>query len=226
MIKLALIEDDAEIREMLLEFLVDKGYQVKAYSRGGDFLLQAGGSHFDAIILDLMLPDIDGYEVARNLRENPETAFTPILMLTARVSEQEVLHGFQSGADDYMRKPFSSRELLARLEVLLRRSGAEDNLTIGELHLDRSRRSVEYAGREIALTHREFDLLWTLATSSGRVLSRDYLLDIVWGGEVFVTPRTVDVHIRHIREKLGSGGKLLETLRGVGYRIKLHPEKA
>jgi two-component system alkaline phosphatase synthesis response regulator PhoP len=224
-IKIALIEDDTEIQEMLIEFLVDKGYQVKAYSRGGDFLLEAASGRFDAIVLDLMLPDIDGYEIARNLRENWETASIPILMLTARVTEQEVLRGFQSGADDYVRKPFSSREVLARLEALLRRSGAEDNLTIEKLRLDRSRRSAEYAGREVALTQREFDLLWALASSSGRVLSRDYLLDTVWGREVFVTPRTVDVHIRHLRKKLGSGGKLLETLRGAGYRIKLRPEK-
>ena len=188
--------------------------------------------HPDLVILDLMLPGMDGWEVFRRLRKERETAHMPVIMLTARGDEADRVLGLELGADDYITKPFSLREVIARIKTVLRRKDSEKDrgrpevVQSGQLRIDPGRFEVTVGGKVTPLTTREFELLYTLATNRGRVLSRDRLLDLVWGQEEFVEPRTVDVHITRLRAKLAerSGSEqYVDTVRGVGYRFREQP---
>jgi DNA-binding response OmpR family regulator len=181
------------------------------------------------MLLDLMLPQVNGWELCRRLKQDPATRALPVIMLTARVEEADKVLGFELGADDYVTKPFSTRELVARVRAVVRRSRPPDTeelrhrIKVGDLVVDRSRFEVTVGGRAVALTPKEFELLATLAAEPGRVFGRDALLDLVWGRDGFVEPRTVDVHLARLRAKflaarLPEPG--IETVRGVGYRYR------
>jgi two-component system phosphate regulon response regulator PhoB len=177
----------------------------------------------DLLILDLMLPDVSGTELCRRLRADSEFASLPVLMLTAKADEVDRVVGFELGADDYVTKPFSPRELALRVAALLRRSHATEDpravLDHGPLRLDPARHRCWVNDGEISLTAKEFDLLQGLMTRPGRVFSREVLLELVWGSDITVTVRTIDTHLKRLREKLGAAGELIETVRGVGYRF-------
>jgi len=218
------VEDDSDISE-LIGFNLDKhGYQVKTEKNGQkafDLILQKPP---DLVILDLNLPGMSGIEICKYMRENARTKDVPIIMLTARTQEIDKIIGFEIGADDYVTKPFSIRELLARITALLRRSmpAMAEIFEIGDLKMYLNMHRVTCKNNEIILTPTEYKLLEALVNVKGRVLSRDDLLDIVWGMEYYGENRTVDVHIKRLRDKLGSCAGLIETIKGTGYRLKLN----
>jgi two-component system phosphate regulon response regulator PhoB/two-component system alkaline phosphatase synthesis response regulator PhoP len=178
----------------------------------------------DLIILDLMLPDVDGFEVCKYLKNHEKYSFIPIIMLTAKAEETEKVLGLELGADDYVTKPFSPRELVARVKAVLRRQGHKiesKRIEIkGILKIDLEKYEVEVKGKKIDLTPTEFKILNLLIAKAGRIYSRDQILDHLWGKEKFVIDRTVDVHIRHLREKLGHAGQFIKNVRGVGYKFE------
>lgn len=220
------VEDEATLAAALSYNLRKAGYNVVEARDGAAALREARRARPDAIILDLMLPQIDGLEVCRRVRADSDV---PILMLTAKSEEIDKVVGLELGADDYLTKPFGMRELMARLRALLRRSGAGRNvedggqrLIAGELELDARGRTVRKAGREIVLKPKEFDLLFFLVKQAGQVFSREQLLEHVWGYEFFGGSRTIDVHVRWLREKLEdlpAEPRHLLTVRGVGYKF-------
>lgn len=219
MAKILIVDDDPAIREILRAYLSHEGHELAEAADGVSALALAPAA--DLVVLDLMLPEMDGLEVARHLRRDlPDL---PILMLTARGEEEERVRGFEEGADDYVTKPFSPRELVARVRALLRRSGVRDRLVYGELEIAPKRREVYLAGRRVELSKLEFDLLLTLAQHPGMVFSRERLLERVWGGDFFGVERVVDVHVASLRKRLGDEPdrpRFIETVRGVGYRFK------
>lgn len=220
---LLLVEDDKDIIESLEYNLKKEGFSVIKAHDGLQGVKLAETKLPNLILLDLMLPGIDGLEVCRRLKKNQKTAGIPIIMLTAKGTETDKVVGLEVGADDYVTKPFSNKELIARIKVILRRaakpvteSGA---LKLKDLEIDQERHEVKANGKLVALTAKEFQLLHYLANNPGRVYSREQLLDTVWGIEVAIETRTVDVHMRRLREKLGKAGDHLHTLRGVGYKF-------
>jgi DNA-binding response OmpR family regulator len=216
------VEDDARIRDLIKYNLERAGFRATMAIDGESGLEQVFASRPDAVVLDIMLPGQSGIEVLRQLRSEPTTESIPVLLLTARSTETDKLLGFEQGADDYLTKPFSPRELVARVRALLRRSlspSAPAGITIGSLAIDLLAHEVTYDGREISLTRKEFDLLCFLAQSPGRVHSRDELLRKVWGYDFVGETRTVDVHVRRLRTKLGAGAHLIDTVTGVGYKL-------
>ena len=222
--KVLVVDDEQSIRELLAFQLQQQGYEVLLAADGREALAKAAGT--DLILLDLMLPEIDGLEVCRRLKADKKTARIPIIMLTAKTEEIDKVLGLELGADDYVVKPFSIRELLARVKAVLRRANQDDaqeeTLTIDCLRLDFSSYQAWLAGEELVLTPKEFELLKLLVTSPGRAFSRDELLERIWGYEYYGDTRTVDVHIRHLRVKLGASKDLaerIETVRGRGYRF-------
>ncbi|MCU0641047.1 MAG: response regulator transcription factor [Candidatus Margulisbacteria bacterium] len=225
MAEILIIEDDRDIVESLEYNLKKEGFKVaKAYD-GAAGLKAAEEKRPDLILLDLMLPIFDGLEVCRRLRKNAKTAGIPIIMLTAKGTETDKVVGLEVGADDYLTKPFSLKEVIARIKAILRRSGKKEVpppavLKFKELEIDSDRHEVRVAGKPLELTAKEFLLLHYLAENKGRVYSREKLLDAVWGIDVAIETRTVDVHIRRLREKLGKAEKHLITLRGVGYKFE------
>ena len=230
--KILIIEDEHDVADLLAYNLSKEGYQPFVAHEGVTGLRRSQDFHPDLVILDLMLPGMDGWEVFRRLRKERETAHTPVIMLTARGDEADRVLGLELGADDYITKPFSLREVIARIKTVLRRKDSEKDrgrpevVQSGQLRIDRGRFEVTVGGKVTPLTTREFELLYTLATNRGRVLSRDRLLDLVWGQEEFVEPRTVDVHITRLRAKLSerSGSEhYVDTVRGVGYRFREQP---
>ena len=219
------VEDEATLASALSYNLRKAGYKVVEARDGAVALREARRARPDAIVLDLMLPQIDGLEVCRRVRAESDV---PILMLTAKSEEIDKVVGLELGADDYMTKPFGMRELMARLRALLRRSGpgrrveGGQRLVAGDIELDARGRTVRKAGREVTLKPKEFDLLYFLVNQAGRVFSRDQLLEHVWGYEFFGGSRTVDVHMRWLREKLEerpAEPRHLLTVRGVGYKF-------
>jgi DNA-binding response OmpR family regulator len=222
-----LVEDDETLREALAFHLEREGYQVRQASNGQAALNEARQQPPDLIILDVMLPGLDGLSICRILRAEQET---PIILLTARTGEVDKIIGLETGADDYVTKPFSTGELLARIRALLRRTGSRttsarrNELQAGDLVINLERRRVFRAGREIALSPKEFDLLTELMRHPGVALSRDLLLERVWGYDFLGDSRTVDVHIRWLREKVEADPSLphlIQTVRGVGYRFEV-----
>ncbi len=222
--RIALIEDDADIAYTIrLNLRKEKRYQVEHYMSGLAALAALQEKPFDLVILDLNLPDIDGLALCRELRRADETRRVPIIMLTARVEERDKLLGFEIGADDYITKPFSMRELLARVHAQLRRvasfeTSEEEVFEDGPLHVDRARFEARLNGERVHLTKKEFDLLWLLIRNRGRVVTRDAILARLWDYDADVETRTVDVHIRSLRRKLGDGR--IETVVGLGYRYR------
>jgi len=221
--KILVVDDEPEALE-LLEFNLKKaGFDVIAAPDGARAIRQARSGQPDLVVLDLMLPEIDGLEVCKMLRRDPATASIPIIMLTAKAAEVDRIVGLALGADDYVTKPFSPRELVLRVNKVLRRAQIEatqpDTLKLGDLLIDAPRHLVKWRGKRIDLTKTEFDLLTVLARRRGRVQSRDQLLRDVWEYNTLIDTRTVDTHMRRLRDKLGPAAKYLDTVRGVGYRF-------
>lgn len=223
MSKILVIDDEPDVIDILVMNLKSAGFAVITAGNGVQGLNKAKAELPSLIVLDLMLPEMSGLEACKALRREPTTAKIPIIMLTAKSDEVDRIVGLELGADDYVPKPFSPRELVLRIQSVLRRSagGGEpvERLKIGDLNLDHSRHEVLLQGKPIVLTHTEFKLLAILMERRGRVQSRDRLLNDVWGYESVIDTRTVDTHIRRLREKLGDAANYIETIRGVGYRI-------
>lgn len=221
--RVAVVEDDEDLAFTLLYSLRKDGrFEPVRYAGGLTALDEMTERPPDLVLLDLNLPDVDGLTICRELRRNEATRRVPILMLTARAEERDKLLGFDLGADDYVTKPFSMKELLARVAAHLRRGSgggatAEDVFDNGELRVDRARHLVERDGKAVHLTKKEFDLLWLLIRSGGRVVSRETILSRLWDYAADVETRTVDVHVRSIRKKVGED--VVETVVGVGYRF-------
>ena len=217
------IDDEKDILKLLQYNLEREGYQVSCAKTGEEGLEAAKARRPDLVILDLMLPGMDGLEVCKILRVNKETKNIPILMLTAKSSEVDQILGLELGADDYIAKPFSVKVLLARVKNVFRHQEPKKEerriVQAGELVLDKDRHSLTVKGRSVTLTRLEFKMLGFLMENPGRVFSRDQLLNGVWDGEAFVVDRTVDVHVRSIRSKLGKYRDWIETVRGSGYRF-------
>jgi two-component system alkaline phosphatase synthesis response regulator PhoP len=231
--RVLVVEDEPDVAELLRFNLAKEGYDVLQATNGADGLRQARELAPDLVLLDLMVPQLNGWEVCRRLKQDAATRAIPVIIVTARVEEGDKVLGFEMGADDYVTKPFAIRELVARIRAVLRRATAAESqsrghhLKVGDLEIDRRRFEVTMRGRPVALTRKEFELLAILAGEPGRVFGRDELLDLVWGRDGFVEPRTVDVHLARLRGKF-LGARLpapdVETVRGVGYRFR-EPER-
>ena len=224
MSRILVVEDDPDIAGLIAHFLEKAGHTVDRLASGAAVLPRLRLEPADLVILDLMLPEMDGLLVCRALRSNPSTAALPVIMLTARAEEADRIAGLELGADDYVTKPFSPRELTARVSALLRRAGhaAADTsgvLEYADIRIDGGRHAVTAQGREVRLTAKEFLLLQYLIQHRGRVLSRDLLLTDVWGYQYTGGTRTVDVHIRRLREKLPVLGEAIQTIKQFGYRL-------
>lgn len=224
--KILVIEDEPDIRELLVHHLHREGHRVLAAGDGFSGLEKARKENPDVVLLDLMLPGMDGIEVCRRLKADPVTRGVSVVMLTAKSEESDVVLGLGLGADDYVPKPFRVKELLARLQAVLRRGAivseeaAADPIVRGRIVIDPSRHQVLVDGVDVAFTATEFRLLAFLAQHPGRVFTRDQLINRVLGHMAIVTPRNIDVHVRALRAKLGEEREVIETLRGVGYRFR------
>jgi two-component system phosphate regulon response regulator PhoB len=227
--QILVVEDERDIARVIAYNLKQAGFDVVTAGDGETAMRAAREEQFDLVILDLMLPGISGTEVCRRLKQSPQTARTPIVMLTAKGEELDRVVGFELGADDYVVKPFSVRELILRVQAILRRGSSaeaqEERVQFGVLRFDRAAHRAWVEAAEVALTAREFKLLTTFYDRRGRVLSRDTVLDDVWGTDTDVTERNVDTHVKRLREKLGGAADYVETLRGVGYRFRDHPDE-
>jgi DNA-binding response OmpR family regulator len=226
-LRILLVDDEQPIQTLLSFPLQRDGYEVVAASDGREALQRFGEGRFDLVVLDLMLPKMDGLEVCRRMRARSDV---PIIMLTAKSDESDKVFGLELGADDYITKPFSVREFRSRVKAVLRRTAAartdpadEEPIEVIDLRIDTAKRTVSVRGASVAITYVEFEILLALARNPGRVFTRDMLLTRVWGDSAYRDPRTVDVHIRHLREKLEIDAKdpeYLFTVRGVGYRFR------
>jgi two-component system phosphate regulon response regulator PhoB len=223
MAKVLVVDDEPDAVELVSFNLKAAGYEVVTADDGNEAIKRARQHAPDLVLLDVMLPEVDGLEVCKLLRRDPVTSGVPIIMLTAKAAEIDRVLGLELGADDYMTKPFSPRELILRVKNLLKRRQAADEkletLSIGDLFIDIPRHLVTVAKKRIDLTATEFKLLTTLAMRRGRVQSREQLLRDVWEYDNIIDTRTVDTHMRRLREKLGSACRYLDTVRGVGYRF-------
>jgi len=220
---IAVVDDEPDIVELISYHLKKERFKVREFYDGEGLLDFIKTTLPDLVILDLMLPGIEGLEVCRILKGDKSTSSIPIIMLTAKGSEIDRVVGLELGADDYVVKPFSPRELVARVKAVLRRAKMEkekESIIIGDLAIDTGRFEVRFKGRRIELTPTEFRILAILAERPGWVFTRDQLLDKLWQEDKIVLDRTIDVHIRHLREKLGEGGKLIKTVRGIGYKLE------
>jgi two-component system alkaline phosphatase synthesis response regulator PhoP len=224
--RILIVDDEQDILDLLQFNLKTEGYDTVTAADGEQAVQLANSTNPDLIILDVMLPKKDGWAVLRELRQKPATQQIPVIFLTAKDSEIDEVVGLELGADDYIVKPIAMRKLLTRVKMVWRKASAiepmaDETIRFGELEIDPSRYAVKVDGKELAMTKKEFEILTFLARRPGRVVSRDILLNAIWGDEVVVIDRTVDVHIRKIREKLGSKHQhFIETLKGVGYRFK------
>ncbi len=219
---IAVIDDEPDILELVSLHLRKAGFRVEAFLNADGFYRSLAAKTPDLVVLDLMLPDADGLDVCRYLRSEPRLAAIPIIMLTARSEETDRIVGLETGADDYVVKPFSPKELVARIRAVLRRRDARSvpgAIAIGPLIIDPEHFQVTVAGKPVELTATEFRILEVLARQPGRVFSRDQLIEGVWGYDKPVIDRVIDTHIRNLREKLGEAGSAIRTVRGVGYRL-------
>jgi two-component system phosphate regulon response regulator PhoB len=230
MARILVIEDEPDIQQILDYNLREKGHKVFIAGKGEEGLRLAREKRPDLVLLDLMLPDIPGTDVCKALKSDPATKSTQVVMLTAKGEEIDRVVGFELGADDYVVKPFSVRELLLRVQAILRRSQSEQEaspgISFGSLRVDREAHRVWANDTELELTALEFKLLVTLYDRKNRVQTRAALLSDVWGIDADITTRTVDTHVKRLREKLGDAGAYIETVRGVGYRFADNPEEA
>lgn len=219
-----LVEDDESIRELLVYTLNGQGLVAEGFAYPSDFWHAMEKKIPDLVLLDIMLPEEDGLEILQKLRKKKETKNIPIAMLTAKGSEYDVVKGLDGGADDYIPKPFRMMELVSRVKALLRRSGQEqpqddEEYVLGELYVSKKRHLVKVKGEEVTLTMKEFELLLLFLSNPGIVFSRAQLLDKIWGYQFDGESRTVDVHIRTLRQKLKEAGRYIETVRGIGYKV-------
>ena len=225
-VRILLVEDDPRMLALVRRGLTEQGHAVEAADSGPAALDAARAAHFDVIVLDVMLPGLDGTEVVRRLRARADA--TPVLMLTARDAAADIVSGLDAGADDYLAKPFSFKVLLARLRALGRRSAVPPGvmLRVADLSLDSATRTVERAGVTLALTRTEYNLLESLMQQAGRVVTRQALVDRLWGGEREVESNTLDAFIKSLRHKLDAAGRarLIHTIRGVGYSLREESE--
>ena len=221
--RVLVVDDEPDLVELVRFNLKEAGYEIDAARSGREALALLRRRPPDLLILDLMLPDVSGTEICRQVRSDARLAGVPVLMLTAKSEEVDRIVGFELGADDYVTKPFSPRELVLRVRALLRRASGEGEgaeiLEQARVRLDVDRHRCQVDGEDIDLTAKEFRLLETLMRRPGRVMSRERLLDEVWGTDITVTARTIDTHLKRLREKLRGAGPLIETVRGVGYRF-------
>jgi two-component system, OmpR family, alkaline phosphatase synthesis response regulator PhoP len=219
------VEDDENIRELVRYALCSQKFQAEAFPDGPSFWKAMEEKKPDLVLLDIMLPGESGLDILKKLRGQPATAGLPIIMLTARTSEYDVVTGLDAGADDYISKPFGIMELLSRVKAVLRRGGlqkpqSQDLLVCGDITMDLKKHQVTTSGKPCVLTVKEFDLLHYLMANMGIVLSRDQIMEAVWDFSYAGESRTIDMHIRSFRQKLGPAGKVIQTVRGVGYRIQ------
>jgi len=214
------VDDEPNILELAKLYLEQEGYRVEGVGTGNDALSRMNTANPALIVLDLMLPDIDGFEVCREIRKKSDV---PILMLTARREDVDKIVGLELGADDYLTKPFNPRELVARVKAILRRHRAGRRpgqpIEVSNLRIDPSRREASIDGQPLRLRTKEFDLLTALAQNLGIVLTRDQLLEMVWGADYYGETRTVDIHINHLRDRISGSDASIETVRGVGYKM-------
>ena len=217
------LEDDNSIRELVVYTMNSTGFEAAGFSRPSEFWAAMEQELPSLVLLDIMLPEEDGLQILKKLRADPATKKLPVMMLTAKDSEYDKVLGLDSGADDYVPKPFGMMELMARVKALLRRAGPQEpedrEYTLGKLYVSTSRHLVKVDGKEVSLTLKEFELLCFLLENDGMVLTRDKILARIWGYDFDGETRTVDVHVRTLRQKLGECGVLIETVRGVGYKI-------
>jgi len=220
--KISVVEDDEDIREIVVYALLSAGFEAFGYETGEEFLTALDAGLPSLVLLDIMLPEMDGLTILKRLRSMPKAKKLPVIMLTAKNSEYDKVKGLDFGADDYISKPFGVMELIARVNAVLRRGGTEEiskNLEISGLMLDHARRDVSIGGVSIKLTYKEYELLHCMMLNAGIVLSREKLLESVWGYDFEGESRTVDMHIKTLRQKLGTSGKLIKTVRNVGYKL-------
>ena len=225
--RVLVVDDERDIVDLIKYNLAKEGYDV-AVAFDGAQALEKAKQGTDLVILDLMMPVLDGFETCKRLKSDPKTSGIPVVFLTARSGEVDEVIGLELGADDYIQKPISPRKLVARVKAILRRhdsspeSGSEPTtIRIGRIEINRTMYSVKLGNRELFLPRKEFEVLALLAGSPGRVFTREDILNAVWGTDVVVVDRTVDVHIRKIREKLGDDASSIETIKGVGYKMKV-----
>ena len=218
------VEDDGNIRELVIYTLESTGFSAKGFEDGSSFLRALATETPELVLLDIMLPGEDGMELLRKLKSSPKTKNIPIILVTAKGSEYDKVMGLDSGADDYVTKPFGMMELVSRVKAVLRRTQKvatkeEGYLTFQTLSLNKAKHEVKVDGENVTLTLKEFELLKRLMENINIVMTRDRLLEDIWGYDFDGETRTVDVHVRTLRQKLGSAGEMIETVRGVGYRI-------
>lgn len=223
--KILIVDDEEHIRELIKFNLDNNGYKTICADNGLDALKMAKSENPQLILLDVMLPAMDGYDVCKEIRRDNSISSTPIIMITAKGEEFDKVLGLELGADDYITKPFSIRELIARVKAMLRRTNIkpiDNSYSFGAVNIDFEKHEVTKEGVKIELTLKEFELLEMLIKNKGRVMTRDFLLDEIWGYEYIGETRTVDVHIRHLRQKIeddDKNPKYIETIRGIGYRF-------
>ena len=220
------VEDDENIREIETIALKNSNYLVKSFGRASEFYRALDDILPDLVLLDVMLPDENGCDIVKRLRSQSATRRLPVIMVTAKTSEMDMVKGLDDGADDYIKKPFSVMELLSRVKALLRRSTEEtaQQLQVGGIQLDNARRVVLAEGKSVELTYKEYELLRYLMINAEMVLSREAIMRFVWGTEFEGETRTVDMHIKTLRQKLGSCGHQIGTVRNVGYVLQSNPE--
>ena len=220
------VEDDDNIREIETIALKNSNYLVKAFARATDFYRALNDILPDLVLMDVMLPDENGCDIVRRLRSQSATKRLPVIMVTAKTSEKDMVKGLDDGADDYIKKPFSVLELLSRVKALLRRSTEEtaQQLRVGDIQLDNARRTVLAQGKNVELTYKEYELLRYLMINAEMVLSRESIMRFVWGTDFEGETRTVDMHIKTLRQKLGPCGRQIGTVRNVGYVLQSTPE--
>lgn len=218
-----IVEDDKNIREIEMFALKNSGYVVEEFENAKSFFSKTAEKVPDLVLLDIMLPDMDGLEIVKKLRSRPDTVRIPIILVTAKTTELDKVKGLDIGADDYLTKPFGVMELISRVKALLRRSRAlqdDKQLVIGDITLDSERREVHVGGELCELTFKEFELLKLLMVNAGIVLHRDTIMSDVWGTDYEGESRTLDMHIKTLRQKLGEAGNMIKTVRNVGYKME------
>lgn len=216
-----IVEDDESIQEIEEVALKSSGHEVLAFTNAKDFYQKMQGLLPDLIVLDVMLPDENGNDIVKKLRAQAETKAIPVIMVTAKTSEMDLVRGIEDGADDYLKKPFSVMELISRVKALLRRTAVEhqDIISLYEIEINNIRHSCSVDGQEVVLTYKEHELLKYLIINKGSVMSRDKIMEYVWGIDYEGETRTVDMHIKTLRQKLGTAGDYIKTVRNVGYLI-------
>ena len=219
------VEDDNNIRELVVYALKSSGFDAAGFDSGKTFFREMRRQLPELILLDIMLPDEDGMSILKKLKKTESMKDIPVIMLTAKSAEYDKVIGLDTGADDYITKPFGVMELVSRVKAVLRRSGRKEqkqqNMVLDDIHLDRERHTVTVGGQPVELTYKEFELLDYLMRNQGIVLSREKLLEVVWNTDYEGESRTVDVHIGSLRQKLGESGRKIQTVRGVGYKMEM-----